>query len=78
LTEEGYTAPDGILPVNVSGGSLGQGNLLEANGLAKTLEIVLQLRGEAGIRQLDEVEIGLVQSWRGVPTTSGAVAIFRN
>ncbi len=78
LTEEGYTAPDGILPVNVSGGSLGQGNLLEANGLAKTLEIVLQLRGEAGIRQLDEVEIGLAQSWRGVPTTSGAVAIFRN
>lgn len=78
LTEEGYTAPNGILPVNVSGGSLGQGNLLEANGLAKTLEIVLQLRGEAGIRQLGEVEIGLVQSWRGVPTTSGAVAIFRN
>lgn len=78
LTEEGYTSANGILPVNISGGSLGQGNLLEANGLAKTLEIVLQLRGEAGIRQLEEVEIGLAQSWRGIPTTSGAVAIFRN
>lgn len=78
LTEEGYTAANGILPINVSGGSLGQGNLLDANGLAKTLEIVLQLRGEAGTRQLEQVEIGLAQSWRGVPTTSGAVAIFRN
>lgn len=78
LTEEGYTSANGILPVNISGGCLGQGNLLEANGLAKTLEIVLQLRGEAGKRQLEEVEVGLVQSWRGVPTTSGAVAILRN
>ena len=78
LIEEGFTAPDGALPVNVSGGSLGQGNLLDANGLARTLEIVLQLRGEAGIRQLEEVEVGLVQSWRGVPTTSGAVAILTN
>jgi acetyl-CoA C-acetyltransferase len=78
LTEEGYTAPHGALPVNVSGGSLGQGNLLDANGLVKTLEIILQLRGEAGLRQLEDVEVGLVQSWRGVPTTSGAVAILSN
>jgi len=78
LTEEGYTAIDGELPVNVSGGSLGMGNLLDANGLARTLEVVLQLRGEAGPRQLEDVEIGLVQSWRGVPTTSGAVAILSN
>ena len=40
------------------------------------LEVVLQLRGEAGARQLEDVEIGLAQSWRGVPTTSGAVAIL--
>jgi acetyl-CoA C-acetyltransferase len=54
------------------------GNLLDANGLARALEIVLQLRGEAGSRQVDDVNIGLAQSWRGVPTTSGAVLIFAN
>jgi acetyl-CoA C-acetyltransferase len=78
LTMEGFTAPEGELPVNVSGGSLGWGHLLDATGLARALEVVLQLRGEAGSRQLNDIEVGLVQSWRGVPTTSGAVAIFSN
>jgi acetyl-CoA C-acetyltransferase len=78
LTEEGVTSPDGDLPVNVSGGSLGMGHVLDATGLARALEVVLQLRGEAGSRQLEDVEVGLVQSWRGVPTTSGAVAILSN
>ncbi|OGN94263.1 MAG: hypothetical protein A2Y88_05465 [Chloroflexi bacterium RBG_13_48_10] len=78
LTLEGFTSSDSGLPVNVSGGSLGMGNLLEANGLARTLEIVLQLRGEAGPRQIENVNIGLAQSWRGVPTTSGAVLILTN
>jgi acetyl-CoA C-acetyltransferase len=78
LTAEGYTEPKGKLPVNVSGGSLGCGDLIEANGLARALEVVLQLRGEAGQRQLKNVNTGLAQSWRGLPTTSGAVAILSN
>jgi acetyl-CoA C-acetyltransferase len=78
LTEAGYTSPDGEFPVNVSGGSLGIGHLLDATGLARTLEVVLQLRGEAGARQLENVEVGLSQSWRGVPTNSGAVAVLSN
>jgi acetyl-CoA C-acetyltransferase len=78
LTVEGFTSPDSDLPVNVSGGSLGMGNLLEANGLARAFEIVLQLRGEAGARQVKEVNIGLAQSWRGVPSNSGAVLILAN
>jgi acetyl-CoA C-acetyltransferase len=78
LTMEGFTSPDSGLPVNVSGGSLGMGNLLEANGLARAYEIVLQLRGEAGVRQVEDVNIGLAQSWRGVPSSSGAVLILAN
>ena len=65
-----------ILPSQL--GSLGMGNLLDANGLARALEVVLQLRGNASSRQLEDISIGLAQSWRGVPTTSGAVAIFGN
>lgn len=78
LTEEGVTGPDGELPVNVSGGSLGCGHLLDASGLARVLEVVLQLRGEAGPRQLDAVETGLAFGWRGVPTTSGAAVLLSN
>jgi acetyl-CoA C-acetyltransferase len=74
--EDGITNPDGEFPVNVSGGSLGMGHLLDATGLARALEVVLQLRGEAGSRQLADVKVGLAQSWRGVPTNSGAVAIL--
>ncbi len=76
LTLEGATQWDGELPVNVSGGSLGGGHLLDGTGLARALEIVLQLRGEAGARQVAGAEVGLAQSWRGVPTTSAAVAVL--
>lgn len=78
ITLEGFTSADSGLPVNVSGGSLGMGNLLDANGLARALEIVLQLRGEAGSRQIENISLGLAQSWRGIPTTSGAVLILAN
>jgi acetyl-CoA C-acetyltransferase len=76
MLEEGYFGKDGELPVNVSGGSLGQGYLFEANGLARTLECVLQLRGEAGERQVPDAGVALAQSWRGVPSTSAAVAVY--
>lgn len=78
LVEEGATHPDGDLPVNASGGSLGMGNFLDATGLVRALQVVLQLRGIAGGHQLNGVNIGLAQSWRGVPTTSGAVVILAN
>jgi acetyl-CoA C-acetyltransferase len=76
MLEEGYFGPDGELPVNPSGGSLGQGYLFEANGLARTLECVAQLRGEAGERQVEGAGVAVAQSWRGVPTTTAAVAVF--
>jgi acetyl-CoA C-acetyltransferase len=78
LVLEGATERDGDLPVNVSGGSLGCGYLLEASGLARVLEVVLQLRGECGQRQLEDVETGLAFAWRGLPTSSGAAIILSN
>jgi acetyl-CoA C-acetyltransferase len=76
MLEDGHFGPDGELPVNPSGGALGQGNLFEANGLARTLECVEQLRGEAGERQVPEAGVAVAQAWRGVPTTTAAVAVF--
>jgi acetyl-CoA C-acetyltransferase len=78
LVLEGELEPDGELPVNVSGGALGQGHLFEANGLARVLECVEQLRGEAGERQLDDVALAVAQSWRGPASTSAAVAVLAN
>jgi len=75
-TADGVTARRGDLPVNVSGGALGAGHLLEATGLAKTVEVALQLRGEAGPRQLSPARTALVQSWRGLPTATGVVAVL--
>jgi len=78
ITEEAVTDRGGDLPVNVSGGSLGCGHLLDASGLGRVLEVVLQLRGEAGPRQLDDVETGLAFGWRGVPSSSGAAVVLNN
>jgi acetyl-CoA C-acetyltransferase len=74
--ERGDTKPEGSTPTNVSGGALGMGLTLEASGLYRVVELVLQLRGHAGPRQVGNVKVGLAQSWRGVPTTSGAVVIL--
>jgi len=78
MTEGGLTASDGEFPVNSSGGLLGMGYGLEASGMQKLLEVVLQLRGEAGQRQIPETEIGLAHAWRGIPTTTGVVAVLSN
>lgn len=64
------------LPVNPSGGCIGRGNLFEANGLAQAAECVTQLRGEAGKRQVKLATTALAASWRGVPSSTGAVLIF--
>jgi len=69
ITEEGVTDVGGYLPVNVSGGSLGNGHLLDASGLRAVVDVVLQL---------PEVETGLAFGWRGVPTTSGAAVVLNN
>lgn len=76
LAAQGDLARDAALPTNVGGGSLGVGNLLEANGLLRALEVVTQLRGEAGPRQVKDASMGIAQSWRGPPTATGAVAVL--
>jgi acetyl-CoA C-acetyltransferase len=78
LLNKGFFDPDGQYPVNTSGGSLGLGHLLDANGLAKVADSVLQLRGDAGGRQIHNADSCIVHGWRGVPTTSTAVMVLHN
>jgi len=73
---KGDYAQEGRFPVNASGGSLGCGNVFEATGLHRAAEVVLQLRGEAGTHQIEGARVGLAQSWRFVPSATGAVAVL--
>jgi len=78
LLESGETALGGALPINVSGGALGVGHLFECSGAYKVAEVCAQLRGNAGRLQIKDAEVGLAQSWRGVPSTTSAVVILTN
>ncbi len=78
LLDQGAFELRGSLPVNPSGGSIGMGHTLEMSGLVRVIELVQQLRGRAGRHQVKGVETGIAQSWRGVPTTSGAVVVLSN
>ncbi|RLF38252.1 MAG: thiolase domain-containing protein [Thermoplasmata archaeon] len=63
--EEGLTARDGEIPVNPSGGLKAKGHPVGATGVAQVAEIVLQLRGEAGKRQIPDARIGLAHNIGG-------------
>jgi acetyl-CoA C-acetyltransferase len=58
LAMDGYTAKDGELPINTSGGLKSKGHPLGASGVAQGVEIFEQLVGDAGPRQV-EADVGL-------------------
>ncbi|MFX0116012.1 MAG: thiolase domain-containing protein [Candidatus Hodarchaeota archaeon] len=70
-TLDGQTALNAEISVNPSGGLKAGGNPLGASGIAQAVEAVLQLRGEAGSRQVNEAEIALLHSIGG----SGALGV---
>jgi benzoylsuccinyl-CoA thiolase BbsB subunit len=59
LIDEGATEIGGRIPVNTSGGLLSKGHPLGATGVAQVAEIVWQLRGQAGQRQVQGAKVGL-------------------
>ncbi|MBI3625166.1 MAG: thiolase domain-containing protein [Candidatus Rokubacteria bacterium] len=67
--EKGWTSLGGKLPVNPSGGLKAKGHPIGATGAAQIAEIVTQLRGEAGPRQVDGARVGLVHTLGGNAAT---------
>jgi acetyl-CoA acyltransferase len=66
MIDEGATRLGGSLPVNTSGGLTAKGHPAGATGLAQVAEIVWQMRGEAGERQIKPApSIGLVENGGG-------------
>ncbi len=67
LLEEGVFDLNGRFPVNPSGGLISRGHPLGATGLAQIAEVVWQLRGEAGQRQIKRAKIGLCHTMGAGP-----------
>ncbi|SEQ38019.1 Acetyl-CoA acetyltransferase [Solimonas aquatica] len=66
LLDSGATRLGGRLPVNPSGGLLRRGHAGAASGMAQIAELVWQLRGEAGARQVQKARLALAHSGGGV------------
>jgi acetyl-CoA acetyltransferase len=74
---EGMTEIDGKLPVNTDGGCLANGEPVGASGLRQVYEIALQLRGEAGQRQVpNDPKVGYTHVY-GAPGLSGVTIMSR-
>jgi len=69
LTADGETALGGKIPVNTSGGLKACGHPVGATGIKQVYEIVQQLRGEAGKRQVDNARIGMTHNVGGTGAT---------
>ena len=53
------------MPVNTSGGLKSFGHPIGASGVRMIYEVVTQLRGEAGARQVKDAKLGLVHNLGG-------------
>jgi acetyl-CoA C-acetyltransferase len=68
---EGCTMRNGPRPINTSGGLKAKGHPVGATGVAQICDLMLQIRGEAGERQIERNRIGLAENLGG----SGATCV---
>jgi acetyl-CoA acetyltransferase len=70
LLREGALDINGKLPVNTDGGLMSRGHPLGATAGGQIYEIVLQLRGEAGPRQVEGAKVGLAHAMGAGPNST--------
>ncbi len=71
LAQRGALAPDGRLPITTLGGLKARGHPVGATGLYQVVEVVQQLRGEAGRAQIPDARVAMAQNIGG----SGATVV---
>jgi acetyl-CoA acetyltransferase len=74
LAERGETSIGGRIPVNPSGGLESKGHPVGATGIAQVYELVAQLRGEAGARQVEGARLAIAENGGGLYGIEEAVA----
>ena len=77
MIDSGVTELGGALPINPSGGVL-SAHAVQVAGLARIAESVLQLRGEAGARQVDGARIALAHGIEGACGQGHCVFVLGN
>jgi hypothetical protein len=75
IAERGDTRIGGRIPVNPSGGLESKGHPVGATGLGQIHELVAQLRGEAGARQVEGARIALAENGGGLQGIEEAAAV---
>ncbi len=70
LAKDGEIGRNGRIPISTFGGLKARGNPLGATGIYQIVEVVRQLRGEAGPCQVEGVKVGLAQCLGGVGGTA--------
>jgi len=81
FVEDGHSGPGGRIPVNTSGGLLSKGHVIGATGISQIVELVRQLRGQAGDRQVEGARVALQHNGGGFIHTDTAtcfIHILRN
>lgn len=67
----------GDISINTSGGLCARRHPARATGIAPLAEIVWQLRGEAGSRQLANAKVGICEDSRGVLVMEGQCCLYQ-
>ncbi len=78
LVQSGETGLEGRIPINTSGGLKAKGHPVGATGAAQIAEVVEQLRGNAGGRQVNDAENGLAHNVGGSGSTVVVHILSRN
>jgi acetyl-CoA acetyltransferase len=76
IAEKGETALGGRIPINPSGGLESKGHPIGATGLGQIHELVVQLRGEAGRRQVEDARLAIAENGGGFYRCEEALAVI--
>ncbi len=70
LSRDGEITPQGRVPVSTMGGLKARGHPVGATGVYQVVEVVHQLRGQAGKNQVPNAQVGMTQSLGGIGATA--------
>jgi len=78
LAERGDTTLGGRIPINPSGGLESKGHPIGATGLGQIYELVTQLRGDAGDRQVPGTRVGIAENGGGISGFRGSRSLYHD
>ncbi len=78
MANEGAIRPDGALPLATGGGCKARGDIVGATGVYQIVELIRQLRGEAGTTQVAGAQVAFAQCLGGIGSTVATHVLVRD